>query len=91
MIIQTPLLRTTKAYGQLLGRDSNPLAELLLLRTSVPYYSVNSDTIVDLLIKLKKEYSNIPLTLIMDNARYQRCIKVTEQAKILDIDILFLC
>jgi len=51
---------------------------------------INSDTIVDLLIKLKKEYSGIPLTIIMDNARYQRCIKVTEQAKILDIDILFL-
>ena len=51
---------------------------------------INSDTIVDLLIKLKKDYSGIPLTIIMDNARYQRCIKVIEQAKILDIDILFL-
>ena len=38
LIAQTPLLRTTKAYGQLLGRDFNPLAKLLLLRTSVPYY-----------------------------------------------------
>ena len=37
LITQTPLLRTTKAYGQLLGRDFNPLAKLLLLRTSVPY------------------------------------------------------
>jgi hypothetical protein len=36
LIAQTPLLRTTKAYGQLLGRDFNPLAKLLLLRTSVP-------------------------------------------------------
>jgi hypothetical protein len=33
LIAQTPLLRTTKAYGQLLGRDFNPLAKLLLLRT----------------------------------------------------------
>jgi len=38
LITQTPLLRTTKAYGQLLGRDFNPLAKLLLLRTTVPYY-----------------------------------------------------
>lgn len=38
LIAQTPLLRTTKAYGQLLGRDFNPPAKLLLLRTSVPYY-----------------------------------------------------
>ena len=27
----------TKAYGQLLGRDINPLAKLLLLRTSDPF------------------------------------------------------
>ena len=37
LIAQTPLLRTTKAYGQLLGRDFNPLAKLLLLRTSDPF------------------------------------------------------
>ena len=42
---------------------------------------INSDTIVALLIKLKQEYTDIPLTLIMDNARYQRCNKVTEQAE----------
>ena len=29
---------------------------------------------------------DIPLTLIMDNARYQRCIKMTEQAEALGID-----
>ena len=40
---------------------------------------INSDTIVDLLIKLKQAYPDIPLTLVMDNARYQRCHKVTEQ------------
>jgi hypothetical protein len=26
----------------------------------------------------------------MDNARYQRCIKVMDEAKALDIDLLFL-
>ena len=36
LITQTPLLRTTKAYGQLLERDFNPLAKSLLLRTSDP-------------------------------------------------------
>ena len=41
LIAQTPRLRTTKAYGQTLGRDFNPLAKLLLLRTSVPYYFRN--------------------------------------------------
>ena len=42
---------------------------------------INSDTIVDLFIKLKKEYSCIPLTVIMDNVHYQHSIKVNEQAK----------
>jgi transposase len=51
---------------------------------------INSDTIVALLSKLKQEYPDIPFTLIMDNARYQRCHKVTEQAKMLGVDILFL-
>ncbi len=36
-ITRTPLLRATKANGQFLGRDFNPLAKLLLLRTSVPF------------------------------------------------------
>ncbi|UOA07695.1 transposase [Methylobacter sp. S3L5C] len=50
---------------------------------------INSDTIVDL-IKLNQEYTDIPLTLIMDNARYQPCTKVTEHAELLGINILFL-
>jgi transposase len=51
---------------------------------------INSDTIVDLLIRLKQTYTDMPLTLVMDNARYQRCNKVTEQAEALGIDLLFL-
>ena len=51
---------------------------------------INSDTIVDLLFKIKQQNPDIPLTLVMDNARYQRCNKVTEQAEALGIDILFL-
>ena len=42
MITQTPLLRTIKAYGQLLERDFNPLAKSLLLRTSDPIFSIFS-------------------------------------------------
>ncbi|MEN9660052.1 MAG: hypothetical protein RL571_3517, partial [Pseudomonadota bacterium] len=38
LITQTPLFRTTEAHGQFLGRDFNPLAKLLLLRTSDPSY-----------------------------------------------------
>jgi transposase len=51
---------------------------------------INSDTIVALLIKIKQQYPDIPLTLVMDNARYQRCTKVMNEAKALGIDLLFL-
>ena len=51
---------------------------------------INSDTIVALLIKIKQHYPDIPVTLIMDNARYQRCLKVMDEAKALGIDLLFL-
>jgi transposase len=51
---------------------------------------INSDTIVDLLFKISREHPDLPLTLIMDNARYQRCDKVMNKARDLGIDILFL-
>jgi transposase len=51
---------------------------------------INSDTIVALLIKIKQQHPDIPLTLVMDNARYQRCVKVMDEAKALGIDLLFL-
>jgi hypothetical protein len=38
LITQTQRLRTTKAYGQLLGRDFNPLAKSLLLRAFDPFF-----------------------------------------------------
>lgn len=44
LITQAPLLRTTKAYGQFLGRDFNPLVISLLLRTSVPFFPSSHET-----------------------------------------------
>lgn len=38
LITQTPLFRATEAHGQFLGRDFNPLAKLLLLRTLDPHF-----------------------------------------------------
>jgi len=45
---------------------------------------------VVLLVKINQQHPDIPLTLAMDNARYQRCSKVMDEAKALDIDLLFL-
>ncbi len=51
---------------------------------------VNSDTIVELLIKINGVHPDSKVTLVMDNARYQRCKKVMDKAKELDIHLLFL-
>ena len=50
---------------------------------------VSSDTMVELLGRIKGS-SQGPTTLVMDNARYQRCKAVEAEAKRLGIGLLFL-
>lgn len=64
-------------------RDTN-----LITITNDAY--INSDTIVGLLIKINSAHSDSKVTLVMDNARYQRCVKVMDKAKELGINLLFL-
>jgi transposase len=44
------------------------------------------------LLKIHNAYSKlaIPLTIVLDNAKYQRCQKVTDYALELEIELLFL-
>jgi transposase len=53
---------------------------------------INSDSLCQLLMKIHKCYHllAIPITLVLDNAKYQRCDKVTAYAKELGIELLFL-
>ena len=51
---------------------------------------INSDTLVELLIAVNRTHPDTAVTLVMDNARDQRCAKVMEQAKAFGIDLLFL-
>jgi hypothetical protein len=53
---------------------------------------INSDCICELLLKINNCYSHlsIPITIILDNAKYQRCQKVTDYAKSIGIELLFL-
>jgi transposase len=53
---------------------------------------INSDSLCELLLKVKLNYGAllIPITIVLDNAKYQRCEKVTEYAKELGIELLFL-
>ena len=51
---------------------------------------INSDSVCQLLQQIKDQAFSLPVTLVMDNARYQRCRKVQELADTLDIELLFL-
>ena len=75
-----------KRYN-VLGAYSNRDTSLITI-TNEDY--INSDTIVKLLIKINSAHSDSKVTLVMDNARYQRCNKVMDKAKELGIHLLFL-
>lgn len=51
---------------------------------------VNSTTVCELLRKIAALKLPTPVTLVMDNARYQRCRLVQDLAKELNLELLFL-
>ena len=51
---------------------------------------INSQSVVLLLQELRERFPDIPITLVMDNARYQRCRLVMDLAQELQIELLFL-
>lgn len=51
---------------------------------------INAHSVVALLKKLAQQFTNAAITLVMDNARYQRCKFVMDQAHELGIELLFL-
>jgi transposase len=51
---------------------------------------INAETIVIFLKQLKEHYGNLPLKIVLDNARYQHCKFVEDAAKKLNITLLFL-
>ena len=51
---------------------------------------VNAETVRELLWKLKCLHPTSPVTVVLDNAKYQRCLHVTTYAKQMNIELLFL-
>ena len=51
---------------------------------------ISAETIVVFFKKLKEYYGDIPLKIVLDNARYQHCQLVEEAARVLNITLLFL-
>jgi len=52
--------------------------------------TVNSKAVCKLLKMIYVEYCGMPITLVLDNAKYQHCKLVERYAKILKIELLFL-
>jgi len=51
---------------------------------------INSQSVCDLLWKIARLNLKTPVTLVLDNARYQKCNLVRQFAKQLNIELLFL-
>lgn len=51
---------------------------------------INAHSVCQLLLKLRLLFPDDPLTLVLDNARYQRCRLVMDVAAALEIELLFL-
>lgn len=51
---------------------------------------INAQSVCTLLEKTAKLYVGLPITIFLDNARYQRCTLVMEAAKRLNIELCFL-
>lgn len=60
----------------------------LLMVTNDTY--INALSVCDLLRQVRSRYPDMPITLILDNARYQKCRLVWEVAASLNIELLYL-
>jgi transposase len=65
-------------------------AATLKLETVVNTTYVNAETIAEMLEKLAKRFTQLPIYVVLDNARYQHCDYVKELAKTLGINLVFL-
>lgn len=51
---------------------------------------INAVVIMDFLKQLRRQYTQLPISIVLDNARYQHCKAVKEVAQTLEIELLFL-
>jgi len=66
----------------------NAISHELITVTNDTY--INANSIIDLMKLILERYPDCVITLVMDNARYQRCKIVMEYAKEHGIELLFL-
>ena len=66
----------------------NALTHQLITVTNETY--ITAESVCELLQKIAALGIQAPITIILDNTRYQRCAKVMETAAALQIELLFL-
>jgi DDE superfamily endonuclease len=66
----------------------NALTHDVITATTLTY--IHAQSACQLLIKLAKLCLQVPITLVLDNARYQRCALVQSVADSLGIELLYL-
>jgi transposase len=66
----------------------NAITHELITITNDAY--ITAESVCALLEKVANLYKSIPVTIFLDNARYQRCALVMEKAKSLNIELCFL-
>lgn len=64
----------------------NAISHALITVTNESY--INAQSVCELLWKIYHANLSIPITLVLDNARYQKCALVIDLAKSLDIELL---
>ena len=60
------------------------------LITVINQTTVTADTVCQLLAKLAARGDGLPITVVLDNVRYQRCALVQQYAAYLGIELLYL-
>lgn len=71
----------------MLGALDSHSKEVITVRTTE---NINSHSVCDLIDSIRAANQGRSVTLVMDNARYQRCHKVTGHSAAQDVEILFL-
>lgn len=51
---------------------------------------ITAPTVCELIAELRAKYPGGPMTLVLDNARYQKCKLVFAEAEMLDVELLYL-
>ena len=66
----------------------NAITHVVITITNTGY--INAYSVCELLIRITQKCGDLPITIVLDNARYQKCRLVQETAKLFKVELLYL-